>query len=497
MICINTSLARVLAPKRNRSAVSRWSLRRVCYAALLLYARTLFLALFCFFLPDKSVAADVSYWIWNRSSALTAAEQSALQVQGVRELYWRVGELENRTGEWRWRHAPFRPPPSPFQIVPVIRLDPQVREPFTGRALEDLLARLREAITANELTELQIDCDTPDRLLGPYAHALARIRQLGPRLTVTALAGWSRSAAWPDLQSAVEEIFPMFYDLEPDPPNVGHGAMPRPLIDLPEFEAQLREWNACRIPWRAGLPNFARVTVYDRAGKSRGHIRKWNWQDIVFNRALVEAGATDPSTVLLRASAATRIAGTELAEGEFLSARFPDRTALAQAIKSAEKMKVRGVIYFRLPDTTDPSGWSLRQLAMLDSNEDPRLTLRRISDQTFRLTNETAIDLPPRLTGAAGERDRGYQLEVDAAAPIWREALAGDFWRVAGHIDPETNPVAVSLPLATRLTFWFSHLPAAEQLTTGLIQTAPGFDAGAIRYRVVNVPGLSEWRKIE
>jgi hypothetical protein len=139
------------------------------------------------------------------------------------------------------------------------------------------------------LEEVQIDCDTPDRLLGSYARALGEIRRLVPRLTVTALAGWSRTPHWESLQQNVDEIFPMFYDLEVDPPGVGSGAAPRPFIERDVVAAQLRDWSKCRIPWRAGLPNFARLTLYNTAGKSRGHIRQWRWNDVSFNAGLVDA----------------------------------------------------------------------------------------------------------------------------------------------------------------------------------------------------------------
>ena len=179
-------------------------------------------------------------------------------------------------------------PGSPLQIVPVIRLIPNGREPFSGETLARLLAKLREVVEQQRLEQLQIDCDTPDRLLPSYAKALAAIHQCVKHLSVTALAGWSNQSSWQDLQNSVDEIFPMFYDLEPDTRTENGGPLPRPLVDSAQMGEQLRAWSACRIPWYAGLPNFARLTVYDRAGKSRGHIRDWRWNDVCFNRALVE-----------------------------------------------------------------------------------------------------------------------------------------------------------------------------------------------------------------
>ena len=110
------------------------------------------------------------------------------------------------------------------------------------------------------------------------------------------------------------------------------------------------------------------------------------------------------------------------------------------------------------------------------------------------LKNPSDADLPPRL-GGDGPGDRGYALEIDAPTRTWREAIAGDFWRVAAHADPDTKPVAVPVSLATRLTFWFSRLRAGESLITGLIQLAPDADLHQIRYRIQ--PGNQEWKYLK
>ena len=408
-----------------------------------------------------------------------------------------MGELDDRDGTWRWRRAPITLLRQELRIVPVVRIDPLTREPFSATATEALVAKLRAAVEAHGWTELQIDCDIPDRLLGSYANALREIRRIVPKLTVTALAGWSKTPHFQALQKSADEIFPMFYDLEPDPARIAADRMPLPLLEAKSIDAQLRDWSACRIPWRAGLPNFARVTVYDAAGKSRGHIRGWSWKDVVFNTALRTENALTPVTVLLRADRKTQIAGTPVAENERVSARLPDRTLLAHAVQAAQHAGAGGFIYFRLPRNTDPAGWSLSQLMNLHAAESPRLTLRKTAEGTLQLTNKSKTDVPPRLAGSGGDRDRGYALELDAPAAIWREAMAGEFWRVTAHAKPDENAVPVPVPLATRLTFWFSHLQAGDQLTTGLIQTAPGAAPAAIRYRILHLPGADEWRPLE
>jgi hypothetical protein len=111
--------------------------------------------------------------------------------------------------------------------------------------------------------------------------------------------------------------------------------------------------------------------------------------------------------------------------------------------------------------------------------------------------NDSAFDLPPRLSGEKSDRDRGYALEIDAPAPFFREALAGDFWRVAAHANPEAKkPIPTIVPLATRLTFWFSQLRAGATLRTGLLQLAPTGTLHGVRYRIIHCAGTAEWKPI-
>jgi hypothetical protein len=110
------------------------------------------------------------------------------------------------------------------------------------------------------------------------------------------------------------------------------------------------------------------------------------------------------------------------------------------------------------------------------------------------LQNESAADLGPRLAGERHDRDRGYTLELDAPAPVFREAEPGAFFRVTGHVDPESKkPLRASVPSATRLTFWFSHLDARASLRSGIFQLAPGAAASTIRWRVTG----GDWRPLD
>lgn len=443
-------------------------------------------------------AAGIDYWVWHRSTPLTNAERAELAAQEAKTLFWNVGEMENRFGQWRWKAPPqtLTGVADGLRVVPVVRLASEIRQPFTPEALAGLGAELKSV--AGEAGRVQLDFDCPDRLLAEYAAALRVLRGSVPHIAITALAHWPRLPAFAALTREVEEIAPMFYDLQADPTGVSASAPPPPLLDPAQIEAALRPWSACPIPWRAGLPTFARLTVFDRTGLSRGQIPNWSWDDFCFHKSLHTLAPTRLGVTIFRADADTRVASTPIAKDEMVASRFTDRAALAQSVALARAAGAAGIVLFRLSDGTDPGGWSPGDLAKLASPAQPRLILRQTSGEFLELINDSPADLAPRLFGEKSDRDRGYALEIDAPAPLFREALAGDFWRVASHARPDTKqPVTVAVPLATRLTFWFSQLRAGGALRTGLLQIAPGASLQSVRYRVVPCADAAEWKPIQ
>ncbi len=438
-----------------------------------------------------------SFWVWHRSVPLRAEESDELLRQEVRTLYWHVGAMENRGGDWRWKAPPVAvgAVAPQFRVVPVVRLTSEAKMPFAAEAMPTLVEKLK--VVATETGAVQLDYDCPDRLLGTYAVALGDLRWTIPRISITALAHWPRLADFAALTRNVSEIAPMFYDMQRDPTGVGPDAPPPPILDPERVAAALREWRGCAIPWRAGLPTFARLTVFDRTGLSRGQIPNWTWEDFCFHKSLHSLAPTRLGVTLLRADADVRVAGTPVAAGEIVASRFTDRAALAQCVERAREAGAAGVTFFRLPDGSDPAGGSLGDLAKLASPAVPQLVLRVSGGEQLELVNDSPFDLAPRLAGEKDDRDRGYALELDFPAPVFREALAGDFWRVTGHANPEAKaPKPVAAALATRLTFWFSDLRAGAARRTGLLQLAPGATFAGVRYRILNCEGAAAWKPL-
>jgi uncharacterized protein DUF3142 len=425
---------------------------------------------------------ETAYWAWQRNEPPSTAEIEELSAQGVRAFYWQVGELVQTGTAWKWSARFQLPANTPeLRFVPVVRLESREQRPFSAEANASLLSALETAAKGSD--ELQIDYDAPDRLLRDYAAVLKQIRKLVPRLSVTALPRWARPFAIHELKGAADELLVMLYDFEPD----RKGEKPLPLIVPEKIERYLREWGGVEMPWRAGLPVFARTTVFDPDGKSRGHVRAWSWDDLCFNLALEIAAPTNLGVTTLRAKRDTRVDDAAVAAGQLVTVRVPDRAALSSAVSVAQKSNARGVVLFRFPDSTDPSGWSLRQLAHLESS--PQLSLQ-VNPETSQveLVNKSDAD----LAFAATTAERGYALQIEAPAAVFRDAGAGDFWRVAG----DANGRAVPAQLATRLTFSFSQLRAGQSLRTGPIRLAPAASFSQAQWRILNFPSQSQWQPV-
>jgi hypothetical protein len=434
-------------------------------------------------------AHDVRYWVWQRDDSLDEQELTELAAQKIDTIYWQIGELENIGATWRWK-ARFNFPSSGttrIHFVAVVRLVSHEHQPFSDASVTALLASLSAVSTKHD--ELQLDYDAPDRLLADYAGALNRIHGLVPRLTIAALPHWSRADYLKLLEPNVDELLPMLYDFEAEP--VLKDQSPLPLISPEKISRLVEAWRACRKPWRAGLPVFARLSVYDANQKLRGQIRNWNWDELCFNRSFQMANGGQFGASILRATRSTSIANTPIHPGDELIVREVERAALQNAISTALRAGAQGVVFFRLPDSTASSGWSLHQLGHLEAG--PRLILRKPADsERLELSNEGDGDLESRFASNVANAG-GYAVELEAATPIFREAQRGDF----ASVDAFAGEKSAKVPFATQLRFQFSQLRAKENLRTGLIQLAPGADFRQTRYRVLNVEGGSSWKSLE
>src|SRR4029077_3659286 len=131
----------------------------------------------------------------------------------------------------------------------------------------------------------------------------------------------------------VDGLLPMLYDYEAEPVLKEHS--PLPLIAPDKISKLIQDWRNCPKAWRAGLPTFARLSVYDANEKLRGQIRNWNWDELTFNRNLVSASGGQWGNFILNAARSTSIANTPIRPNEEVIVREVDRAVLRDAIANA------------------------------------------------------------------------------------------------------------------------------------------------------------------
>ena len=204
---------------------------------------------------------------------------------------------------------------------------------------------------------------------------------------------------------------------------------------------------------------------------------------------------SSPGTNILQAQHATRLAGSRIEAGGFVVVRQSTARDLSSAVRAVEAAGAQGVAFFRLPDQNSADGPSLAHILALATGQAPVPcpTLRweaGTNSGRLVLVNDSDADLPPRLDGP-NAATRGYRLEVRSPrAFVWREALAGDFHSLAATT--AEGGARVAIPLAERLTFCFSGLPAHASLATGLVQLAPDADPAALRYRLPDLAASTD-----
>ena len=444
-------------------------------------------------LPPSRQSVQTSYWVWQRSVPLLPDEILALDNVGVTSLYWHYGTMTCSHGDWIWKSRYGMPLPPNVNgkkcpvLIPVIRLEPIPDHPFSGEDFRKLIPKLNQIATDLQVPLLQIDYEAPDRLMPVYREFLCdlKLRAYPWHPSITALAHWSRFTN--EFTGLVDEITPMYYDLGSGHEKLVGGRLPAMVSG--EAIGQIKAWSACPIPWRAGLPNFRRVSVVDRSGANRGNMHGFNIDEIWFSALLETDSPTKDGETVFRVIKDGPVGDTLLQSGEKIVVREPSLVDLIALKKVALTHGAKGIIYFQKPKSGDDSGHSTQSLSQ-DVEALPELRVHRTKNGCVEITNDSATDLVP--TASAG--GRGYAVALKASAGAWREAIAGEFALITtdrAGLKPIKDQPALEAGI---LYLWFSHLPAGKTLSSGLLQTVP--DKG-ISFQILNQTSDTPWRHLE
>lgn len=393
-----------------------------------------------------------AYWVWHRGSPLTEVEKSSLREN---RLYWQAAECGWKRGTWRLTRI--SPCFTDAAITPVFRLRPETA--FLGSpddAAGALAEEIRNWSAGTELREIQLDFDCPDRLLDRYAGFLEAMgREIAPcRISITALASWPDHPQFDRLTAAVSSLAPMFYDLEPDAAEDVKAGRFHPMADA-AVARLIGRWSTCGKPWRAGLPNFERLSVFDGRGVLIGHLRGWQ-HDAVFFHPDLKARPLGGGVTVFDGTKAVDLSGTLVPHGGIIVHRMPDAEVLATLAIAADQAGAQGVLYFALPGPGIQASYSASHLRS-SGLPGPRLQITR--EGRIELSNPGPRDLPARI----------WELEMRSeTSGAFRSASPAGFAQMEG---------GGGLPLENsgRVILRFSKLPAGATLSSGpLVEHASG-----------------------
>ena len=342
---------------------------------------------------------------------------------------------------------------------------------FTNR----LLDWARNYLTKHPHKRLQLDYDCSTSTLAYYARFLTKLRkelQLN-HLSVTALASWVDAPDFHELCQSVDELAPMFYDLEIDDSDRIRANNPLAMVSS-GTQMWIQKWKTCPVTWRAGLPNFQRLSLFESSGKLIGHLQRWSPAHLARLPGLTPLSQTTPGSQTFRVTREIRYDSVSMKPGQLLIWRIPSEEDTFRAIEIAKAGGASGVIWFTHPDSTPVAWHSISHLSALQKNENPQSKLRHefLPDGSITLVN----DGPGDLTSLPGDEPR--KLILTAKAPgIFVHGNPGDFLDIAAPGSSLVRP-----ELARTITLSFSDLRSGKSLTSapGLIKS-PTTNPPAVR----------------
>lgn len=249
----------------------------------------------------------------------------------VAEMSRRNGKIEvaNAGVDWTLLASLKKPPGLAWRIgAPVIAQGwtKEARDEI-GRMIFDSMAKARAHGIA--ISEAQIDCDCPTRLLGEYAGFMESLNALdgGVHWTFTALPGWLRSSDFKRLARASDGFVLQVHWLRPAALAEGKATL---MISTEAREA-VAQASRIGVPFRVALPTYGSAVITDASGR---------WLDV-----LSEEQSDPPG-------------GKQLIEAQ----SSPDECLLLVAEWGKSRPAwLTGIAWYRLPVAADRRNWSWLQ----------------------------------------------------------------------------------------------------------------------------------------
>lgn len=379
-----------------RRCRTRWRLGIFVWIGLVVFPALLF--------PAESALPQRVY-LWHRAwtpsfqQAVTesAGHFAALDVLAA-EITWKKGQPEVARVSPPWMQIKTYDRP----VAVVVRIGPYAGEwkpndASTRAVIEVCRAQLAAVRTQGLIpTELQLDFDAATARLASYRNLLRVVRTevAPPRLTITSLPDWLRSADFDALVGETDGYVLQVHSLEkPTSPNA-----PFTLCDPVRARAWVEEAARRGRPFRVALPAYGYRVVFDPEGTFVGLEAE-------------QGGRSWPPGYR------QRLAIAEPAE----------IAAFVQQLLASPPRGCEGIAWFRLPSPDDELAWSWPTLRAVMAGEVPaaNLVLEAKADPTGAL-NLTVVN-----RGETSVEPAAFRLEWSDARLLAADMLAG--WQIANR----------------------------------------------------------------
>jgi hypothetical protein len=336
--------------------------------------------------------APVAFWAWRAETPSETDVARAARETGARELFLRAGQFDAAAGGHVKRiRAVEGAMPRGVELHLVYNATRSLLAEFERMDEKILAVTIVETFREDQeragkdganVRGLQLDFDSPTRLLARYARLLRATReQLPPymKLSVTGLPTWMSAPELKDVLAEVDFWAPQFYGAE----------IPARLeqltpISSPRLVARdVARARALGAPFYAGLAAYGYALLYSERGELvalRGDLdleRVARSRDFeLVERRAFEQSANDKADgrapqasewrYVYRALADTAADGLTVHAGERLVFDAPSSESLRAAVRNVREQagdKLCGILLFRLPTWGDATTLNLRQIA--------------------------------------------------------------------------------------------------------------------------------------
>jgi hypothetical protein len=391
--------------------------------------------------PSSTWDPNPAFWVWNQTSSPppTNGHFHYLQV------------AEFTSDSFRELQAG----PLGKGVTAVVRLPPG-RQAVTDPVFQN---RLFSYLKKRNFPRLQLDYDCASLNLGLYRQFLESLQTqvTSDHLSITALASWIEAPGFDDVAMVVDEVAPMFYDLEPDKPSQIQKHSCEPLIDERTLD-WIKKWKGCPVTWRAGLPNYQRLSLFHTDGTLVGHLSRWQPSDLKALPGLTPLEGSSSNHYFLRIDRDQEYQNIQLPKGHLLVWRRPDEAMTKKAITTARDAGAGGVIWFTHPQSTPVASHSVNHLTQLQTERSPQAKLETTlnPDGSVTLTNTGSGD----LSFSAEQPYRQLVLEAKTHR-VFSSPNPGTFHSVQAPGSSLVRP-----ELARTIVLTFSDLGSGSSLTS-------------------------------